>query len=196
MCFAFCGNDLLESDIGVCKMGTSAAPRSAAVKGDRHMSLRSAQFRVRGIAILVVLAVVLAACGSSKKAKSSGGATTTTAGGAQVKITGVPGVSDTEIKFSAFGTNSNNPLGTCVLKCYTDGIKAYFAYRNSEGGIYGRKLILSKELDDELGKNQQRALEIVSANDTFGSFAAGQLATGWAELAKANTPLYVWNIWP
>ena len=35
-------------------------------------------------------------------------------------ITGVPGVTDDEIRFSAFGTNSNNPLGTCVLDCFVE----------------------------------------------------------------------------
>lgn len=98
---------------------------------------------------------------------------------ASVKITGVPGVTDSEIKFAAFGTNSNNPLGTCVLDCYVDGVKAYFAWRNSEGGIYGRKLVLDKVLDDELGKNQQRALEILSAKDSFGpSRPASSLQAG------------------
>ena len=35
------------------------------------------------------------------------------------------------------GTNSNNPLGTCVLDCFSDGVEAYFAFRNSQGGIFG-----------------------------------------------------------
>jgi len=130
--------------------------------------------------------MVLAACGSSDKSSSTK---------EQSKVS-APGVSDSEIDFAAFGTNSNNPLGTCVLDCYVDGVNAYFAWRNSEGGIYGRKLKLTKTLDDQLGQNQQKALEILSANDTFASFAAGQLATGWVEFAKKNVPLYVWNIWP
>ena len=71
------------------------------------------------------------------------------------------------------------------------GIKAYFEWRNSEGGVHGRKLVLSTELDDELSKTS-KALEIVSANDTFATFSAAQVASGWAELAKAGIPTYVW----
>jgi branched-chain amino acid transport system substrate-binding protein len=164
-------------------------------------SVHRAVLARRSRALVAAIALVVVACGNGgdegaeKSGVPKGEVTTTTAGGL-VKLTGVPGVTDTEIRFAAFGTNSNNPLGTCVLDCYLHGVKAYFAWRNSEGGIYGRKLVLSKVLDDELGKNQQRALEIISANDTFASFAAGQLATGWAEFAKAGIPLYVWNIWP
>jgi ABC-type branched-subunit amino acid transport system substrate-binding protein len=156
--------------------------------------------RRRRLAAIVVLAtLVLAACGNSgDDDDSASGSTNTTAkssdSSSNVKLTGVPGVTDTEIRFSSFGTNSNNPLGTCVLKCYDEGVKAYFAYRNDQGGIYGRKLVLSKELDDELAKNQQRALEIISANDTFASFSATQIASGWADMAKNGIPLYTWNI--
>ncbi|HET7653407.1 MAG TPA: hypothetical protein VFK42_10250, partial [Acidimicrobiales bacterium] len=123
--------------------------------------------RRRLAAVVVAATLVLAACGNSgDDDDSASGSTNTTAkssdSSSNVKLTGVPGVTDTEIRFSSFGTNSNNPLGTCVLKCYDDGVKAYFAYRNDQGGIYGRKLVLTKELDDELAKNQQRALEIIS----------------------------------
>ena len=63
-----------------------------------------------------------------------------------------------------------------MLDCYVEGIKAYFAFRNSEGGVHGRELVLTTVLDDELSNNQQRALEIVSADDTFGAFSATQVA--------------------
>jgi len=170
------------------------------------MSVKSARARSRLIASLfVVLALLLAACGGDDGdgGDESGGSDTT--GGSDdtsvesedfPSISGVPGVTDTEIRFAAFGTDSNNPLGTCVLKCYTDGIKAYFEYRNSEGGVFGRDLVLSEELDDRLSENQQRALEIVSADDTFGAFSATQIASGWADVAEAGMPLYVWNIHP
>lgn len=110
-----------------------------------------------------------------------------------VAIEGVPGVSDTEIKFAAFGTDSNNPLGTCVLTCYSEGIEAYFAYRNAEGGIYGRQLVLAESLDDELGKNLERAQD-VAAGDFFGAFSATQIASGWATLSDAGMPLWTWSI--
>jgi Periplasmic binding protein len=113
-----------------------------------------------------------------------------------VPLTGIPGISDTEIRYAALGTNSNNPLGTCVLDCFADGIRAYFEFRNSQGGIYGRKLVLSKIVDDELGSNQAKALEIISANDTFGTFNAAQISSGLGNLASAGVPVYTWAINP
>src|SRR5947209_4188498 len=112
----------------------------------------------RSVLLMMVVTLVVAACSNSSDKKpttagSSGAASGSTASGdlgQKVAISGVPGVSDSEIRYSSLGTNSNNPLGTCVLDCFDDGIKAYFDFRNSTGGIYGRKLVLSKTVDDEL----------------------------------------------
>ena len=103
-------------------------------------------------------------------------------------------MTDKEIRYSVVGTNAGNPLGTCILDCYLQGIKAYFAYRNSEGGIYGRDLVLGDVLDDEVGNNQVRSLEVISKNETFGTFQATLLATGWEDMEKAGIPTYVWGI--
>jgi hypothetical protein len=163
--------------------------------------------RRRTLLLAMALLLLVAACGNSGDDKASSGSTASSGATASssssgvdttqsVAITGVPGVTDSEIRYSALGTNSNNPLGTCVLDCFSDGIQAYFDFRNSQGGIYGRKLVLSKKVDDELGNNQAKALEIVSANDTFGTFSAAQIATGWADLAAAGIPTYTWMINP
>ena len=154
--------------------------------------------RLRRLLIITALMGLLAgACGNATKSTETSPTSAPSAGTQSTGAAGaVPGVTSDEIRFSALGTNSNNPLGTCVLDCYADGIKAYFDYRNSEGGVDGRKLVLSKEVDDELGSNQVKALEIVTANDTFGTFSAAQLATGWADLANAGIPTYVWAINP
>jgi hypothetical protein len=147
-------------------------------------------------ALVVVVALAAAACGNSgdddsaSKATPSGGSGTET--GASNRD--VPGVTSDKISYAVFGTRSNNPTGACILDCYVDGVKAYFAFRNHDGGIYGRKLTLATPLDDELSKNQEVALQIVSANDTFGAFSATQLASGWGDVAKAGIPLYVWGI--
>lgn len=155
--------------------------------------------------MLFVLSVMAAACGNS--GGDSGSPTTTgdadpgttapdDAGDRDtfVEITGVPGVTDDEIAYAAIGTRTNNPLGTCLLDCYLEGIKAYFAFRNSEGGIYGRDLALAQELDDELGQNQVRALEVTSSDSVFGVFEATLLASGWGDLDAAGVPTYVWGI--
>src|SRR5918996_1092983 len=111
-----------------------------------------------------------------------------------VPISGVPGVTDDEIRYSVIGTEAGNPLGTCILDCYLAGIEAYFAFRNSEGGIYGRELVVSEVLDDELSNNQVRALDVISANDTFGNFNATLAPLGWGDLDQAGVPTYVWGI--
>ncbi|HEY6698192.1 MAG TPA: hypothetical protein VIZ67_08205, partial [Acidimicrobiales bacterium] len=158
----------------------------------------------RFVVALCVLSLGLAACGNS--GDDDDGATGTTsdnnAGGDAasgdrdtfVEISGVPGVTDDEIQFSVIGTKSNNPLGTCILDCYASGVEAYFAYRNSEGGIYGRDLVVSETLDDELANNQVRALDVISAGDTFGNFNATLAPSGWGDLDQAGIPTYVWGI--
>jgi hypothetical protein len=161
----------------------------------------------RLLGAFIVLALAIVGCSNSGDDDGDAGTTSppTTAGSTEttaatgttaefVPLPDVPGVTDDEIRYAAFGTNSNNPLGTCVLDCFVDGIEAYFAFRNSEGGVHGRELVLTKQLDDELAQNQVRALEVVSANDTFGAFSATQFASGWIELANAGIPLYVWAI--
>ena len=160
----------------------------------------------RSALVAMAVTLILAACGNSsdKKASSSSSTGGSAASGSSasgdlsqhVAISGVPGVSDTEIHFSSLGTNSNNPLGTCVLDCFDNGVKAYFDFRNSQGGIYGRKLVLTKEIDDQLANNQAKAADIISANDTFGTFSATQIPSGWGDLADAGIPVYTWSIFP
>lgn len=145
--------------------------------------------RLRCLAILLAVGALVAACSNSSDSNTA--APASSAGGGAV-----PGVTNAEIRFSVLGTRTNNPLGTCLLDCFSQGIKAYFDYRNSEGGVHGRKLVVARELDDALGQNQQKAIEIVSAKDTFATFSAPQLASGWQNFADAGIPLYGWDIHP
>ncbi len=159
------------------------------------MSPKTPKPRLRSLAVLVALvSLMAAACSNASNGGDSASPSTSASSGGGTST--APGVTSDEIRFSSIGTNSNNPLGTCVLECFDQGIKAYFDYRNSQGGIDGRKLVLSKELDDQLSKNQEKALEVTTANDTFGTFSAAQLASGWETLAKAGIPTYVWAINP
>jgi Periplasmic binding protein len=157
-------------------------------------------------AAVVALIIGLAACGNSGEDEASPSTTANDDGGSAeagggegqrdefVSLSGVPGVTDEEISFAAIGTKSGNPLGTCILDCYVQGIEAYFAYRNSEGGIYGRDLVLQEPLDDELSQNQARSLDVISDNSSFGAFQATLLATGWGDLDSAGVPTYTWGI--
>ena len=158
----------------------------------------------RGVAVSIVLLLTASGCGNSGEEESSpttegdDGSAEAPSGEEErdtfVEISGVPGVTDDAISYAVIGTGSVNPLGTCILDCYMDGINAYFAYRNSEGGIFGRELVLTKELDDALGNNQARSLEVVSDDDVFGAFQAALLPTGWGDLQDAGVPTYTWGI--
>ena len=157
------------------------------------------------IAAVLLSALVVGACGNSTDdagdgGGSGGGPRPGTGGEATrdefVPLSGVPGVSDDEIRYTAIGTKTGNPLGTCILDCYVEGIQAYFAYRNSEGGIYGRDLVLNDPIDDELGMNQVKALDVISGDDAFGVFEATLLSTGWGDLDGAGIPVYAWGIQP
>ena len=150
----------------------------------------------RLVAMGLVAATIAAGCGNTDDDDADEPEDTTeqTDDGEVTSITGVPGVTDEEIHFSAIGIRSNNPLGTCVLDCYVDGIEAYFAWRNSEGGVHGRQLVLDEPLDDELTNNKVRALEVLTADDTFANFNATQIPDGWSEFVDAGVPMYVWGI--
>ncbi len=113
-----------------------------------------------------------------------------------VPLDGVPGVSDEEIGVAVIGTNSNNPLGNCVLDCYQTGVQAYFDMVNSEGGLYGRQLVINRSIDDELFNNQAASLEVIAEDDSLAAFTATLFASGWADLDEAGIPNYHWGIHP
>ena len=105
-------------------------------------------------------------------------------------ITGVPGVTDDEIQFAVIGTGPSNPAGYCLLECYLGGVQAYFDYRNSLGGVHGRQLTLTHEVDDELANTQVRMLELLQADDLFGIFFASLIPSGFTEADAADVPVY------
>lgn len=156
------------------------------------------------LAASLLVCALAAGCGNSDGSSSasttapSSGSSTAEGGEATrdefVPRPDVPGVTDDEIKYAVIGTKTGNPLGTCILDCYVDGIEAYFAFRNSQGGIYGRDLVVGEVLDDELAQNQQKSLDVISGNDAFGVFSATLLPSGWADLEEAGVPTYTWGI--
>ena len=140
----------------------------------------------RALAAIALVALIAASCGSS----DDGSSDTTAKPSDAVPMTGVPGVTDSEIHFSVIGTSTaKNPTGSCTLECYVNGIKAYFSYRNDQGGIYGRKLVLDTPIDDELVKGQQTAIQVVSADKTLAVFT-NTLISNYDEFNKAKWPVY------
>jgi ABC-type branched-subunit amino acid transport system substrate-binding protein len=161
--------------------------------------------RTRWVSAAAVLVIAASACGNSKSqsspttqattATTQGGTTTTADLKKFVKITGVKGVSDTEIKVAII-TSKTNPIGGKYAQL-ADGIKAYFKMINDAGGIYGRKLVISKERDDVIGlQNTQQVQASLADDSAFATFLATLQFSGADLLAKAGQPTFIWNINP
>jgi len=158
--------------------------------------------RLRIVATCAVIALLAAACGNagSSKATDTTAPSGSTGSGSTTPNTDLttnvhvdaPGVTDTEIHVASVTTNSNNPTGSYAP--FTDGVKAYFEMVNSKGGIYGRKLKLTSERDDQLGSNRQQVQASLSQDNAFATFIATVLFTGADLLAQANQPVFMWNI--
>ena len=87
------------------------------------------------VAILLGGLLLLSCGGEEKEAGKTPGATT---GAETPSAEKVPGVTDTEVLIGA-----NFPLSQSPASAYAviaDGMRAYFEYVNSQGGVYGRKI--------------------------------------------------------
>jgi branched-chain amino acid transport system substrate-binding protein len=84
------------------------------------------------VACTLVVGPLLLSCAGGKEKE---GATPRDSGTSAEKV---PGVTDTEIVLGAHFPLSNSPAATYGV--VADGMRAYFEYVNSEGGIYGRKI--------------------------------------------------------
>src|SRR6266540_383812 len=106
-----------------------------------------------------------------------------------------PGVTDTEIDVGGV-VSKTNPLGGDYASTF-DGVKAYFNMVNASKakGIYGRKLKLSSERDDQVGMNQQEAQALLSEDNVFAVLPVATLVfTGAQTLAQSGVPTFGWNI--
>lgn len=163
--------------------------------------------RGRGRALLVglVIALVTAACGNSKSQNQSATPLTTskspqTTATAQdltkhLPRPGVKGVTGTTIRVAAI-TSTTNPIGGKDHQLI-DGMKAYFKVVNDHGGIYGRKLVVVSDRDDQTGlQNTQQVTTSLADDNAFATFLATLQFTGADLLAKAKQPTFIWNINP
>src|SRR6478736_10250183 len=122
--------------------------------------------QVRGTRRLIVAAcallLVATACGNESSGSKSGGG----GGGSDKQATvDQPGVTKDAIKVGGVAsiTNAlNAPYGD-IFK----GVKAYFAMVNSKGGIYGRKLVLASQRDDQMTQNLRETQSLLNEDNVF-----------------------------
>ncbi len=158
--------------------------------------------RIRVLCLFVAFALIGGACsnaGSGGKAAdtSPAGTTVTTFAGEDFTKNipvQAPGVSSTEIHVGSI-TSKTNPIGgdNGILN---DGIKAYFDVVNATGGIYGRKLKLTSERDDQTVRNATETEALLHQDNVYAAFEAVELFTGAKKMAAAGIPTFGWNINP
>ncbi|HEY1741068.1 MAG TPA: ABC transporter substrate-binding protein, partial [Acidimicrobiia bacterium] len=124
---------------------------------------------------------------------------TTTANAAALKENvprpGVKGVTSSTIRVAVI-TSKTNAVGGKYAQL-ADGINAYFKHINDAGGIYGRKLVIVSQRDDNNGLlNDQMSTASLADDNAFATFEASLQMTGADTMAKANEPTFTWNINP
>ena len=154
------------------------------------VGMRTRRF-ARVLALLGALAMVGAACSN---AESDGASKDSNADSEATKTVDQPGVTDDTIRVGGVASISN-PLNAPYGDIFT-GVKAYFDMVNSEGGIYGRKLEVVSERDDQIANNLREVQGLLSQDDVFAAVGMATIFdfSGAEELEKAGIPTFGWNI--
>ena len=87
---------------------------------------------------MLVASLLLLSCGGGEKEAGKTPVATQPAGAQTPGAEKVPGVTDTEILVGTHFAISQSPAAAYTP--VVDGIRAYFEYINSQGGVYGRKI--------------------------------------------------------
>ncbi|MGZ8765571.1 MAG: ABC transporter substrate-binding protein [Acidimicrobiia bacterium] len=145
------------------------------------------------VAGVVVLAVSVGTGAGGTVAGAADGSTTTTEPAGGWPTVDQPGVTDDEIRVSGVASTTN-PLGGLYGTSF-DGVKAYFKMINKQGGIYGRKLVMVKEHDDQVGQNQREVEAIIDQDNVFAVLPIATIASfsGADKLAAENIPTFGWG---
>jgi ABC-type branched-subunit amino acid transport system substrate-binding protein len=150
------------------------------------------------------MVLVAAACsnagskGPSVSANTGPSGPTTTVSAADLKTNvhlSENGVTDKEIDVSTVVAKTGNPTGASYGP-YVDGIKAYFQMVNDHGGIYGRKLVVKWDHDDQFGNNRQVVQQSIAQDKPFALFVASQLLQSANVIKQAQQLSFIWNINP
>jgi ABC-type branched-subunit amino acid transport system substrate-binding protein len=148
--------------------------------------------RVRTMTVGMALVLIAAACSGSSSGPAKASATTRAPAGGFPPVN-QPGVTANEIRVSGL-VDATDPTGPGYREAY-DGVQAYFDMINSEGGVFGRKLVIGKRHDDQLSNDRREATAIVDQDKPFAVLpVATVLFTGADLLAKSGIPTFGWNI--
>ncbi len=157
----------------------------------------------RWVVLVAALVVVTAACGNAtdgngeaKGSSSGAGGPTGTASAAdlQKKVPSTEvGVTDDAIRIGGVASKTNAlgaPYDQAAL-----GAQAFFDMVNSQGGIYGRKLELVANRDDQMVNNQAEIQGLISQDKVFAiAPVMSLLFTGADTAATEGIPTFGWNI--
>jgi branched-chain amino acid transport system substrate-binding protein len=142
----------------------------------------------RGIALVAVVSLV----GGLSVASAGAGQ-----GGGQQEFPPVdqPGVTNDEIRVGGVVTVTNSVTGASYGGAF-DGVEAYFEYINeTEGGVYGRKLVLASKRDDQFSNNRQEVQGLLSQDNVFAALPmATNLFAGAQLLVEEGVPTFGWDI--
>jgi len=147
--------------------------------------------------VVLGVAIIASACSSSSSTPTTTSTTasssTSTTAGSTPSSGNSPGVTKTSIKVGAIST-----LTGAIASDFdglSPGIQAYFDMINAEGGINGRKLLLSYNLDDG-GQSSQFTQLTHTLIDQDHAFAV-MVASYWFTpnyFVETHTPTYGYNV--
>jgi len=142
----------------------------------------------RLLVVVCALVVVAAACSnasSGSKGSSDGGG-----GSGSSATVDQPGVTKDTIRVGGVASVTN-PLNAPYGDVFK-GVKAYFAKVNSEGGIYGRKLELVSERDDQISQNSKEVQGMLSEDNVFAALGVLTIFdfSGASELTAQGVPTF------
>lgn len=150
--------------------------------------------RRRWLVPMVAVTALVAACGDSEGGSTADPSNGTGAGDDVVSLD-VPGVTDTEIRVEGVASVTN-PLGG-PYDTSADGVEAYFAMVNAEGGVHGRELVLTNLRDDRVANNSTEVRGVIDRDAAFAVIpVATLLFTGADDLVDAGIPTFGWTINP
>lgn len=149
------------------------------------------------MAISLALATLGACSNATTKSRSTVAPPTTAGSATTTPGPAVPGDADgitaTQVQVGALVTASG-PLGGAYADL-VKGVKAYFDLVNGKGGINGRQLVITQNLDDGTNptRNTSQARALVEDDHVFAVFASSPLFPAGTYLSQKGVPTFGTN---